>query len=118
MPAAQEANAMFKHLLIPLDGSALAEVALPLSAVIAQKEQAKVTLLHVIELGAPPSVHGERHLTDAAEAQQYLDAIAQQYFAGLTVIPHVHSAATKDLPKGIVEHGEELTVDLIVLSTH
>jgi nucleotide-binding universal stress UspA family protein len=109
---------MFRHLLIPLDGSALAETALPMAAEIAMKVQAKVTLLHVIEEGAPQSVHGERHLTQPAESTAYLDGIAQQYFPGLTVERHVHSSAIKDVPRSIVDHCKEMGADVIVLSTH
>ena len=61
---------MFKHLLVPLDGSPLAEAALPAAAYLAQKLGASVTLLHVIEQDAPQEIHGERHLTDPDEAQR------------------------------------------------
>jgi len=113
---------MFRNLLIPLDGSALAETALPLAADIARKVQAKatlrVTLLHVIEQGAPESVHGERHLTQPEEATAYLDEIAQRYFSGLAVDRHVHSSAIKDVARSIVDHCKEMGADVIVLSTH
>ena len=38
-----------KHLLVPLDGSQLAEAALPAARLLAEKLPAMVTLLHVIE---------------------------------------------------------------------
>ena len=60
---------MFKHLLVPLDGSRLAEAALPAAILVAQKSGAKVTLLHVIERNAPKSVHGNVHLRTAEEAE-------------------------------------------------
>ncbi|HEY3321394.1 MAG TPA: universal stress protein [Planctomycetota bacterium] len=109
---------MFKHLLIPLDGSKLAESPLPTASTIARQEQAKVTLLHVIEEGATESVHGERHLTQAGEAASYLEKITQEFFQGCTVERHVHTAAIKDVAKSIVDHCNEMGADVIVLSTH
>ena len=40
---------MFKHLLVPLDGSRLAEAALPAAASLSERLDARVTLVHVIE---------------------------------------------------------------------
>jgi nucleotide-binding universal stress UspA family protein len=53
---------MFKHILVPLDGSLLAESALPVTSYIAKTLNASVTLFHVIEKDAPKAVHGETHL--------------------------------------------------------
>ena len=53
---------MFKHILIPLDGSRLAETVLPAGVYLAGVLGSTVTLLHVIERDAPQEVHGERHL--------------------------------------------------------
>ena len=39
---------MFKHLIVPLDGSRLGEGVLPLVIHLAQKLQATVTLVHVV----------------------------------------------------------------------
>jgi nucleotide-binding universal stress UspA family protein len=110
---------MFTHLLVPLDGSGLAEAALPPAAALAQALGASVTLLHVIERHAPQAVHGERHLTDAAEAQAYLDAVAARAFPpGVRVERHVHADEVGDVARSVVEHSGELRPDLIVLCTH
>ena len=61
-------EAMFKHLLVPLDGSKLSESALPAAVHLAQALDASVTLIHVIEKDAPREVHKDRHLTDPEEA--------------------------------------------------
>ena len=71
---------MFKHILLPLDGSQLAEAALPVVVYLADKLKAQVTLLHIIEKNAPASVHGQRHLTNEAEACQYLQEVAEKAF--------------------------------------
>ncbi len=109
---------MFKHLLLPLDGSQLAEAALPATAYLAQLFQAQVTLLHVIERNAPPAVHGDRHLTNAEAATAYLAEVAQTRLANLTVDWHTHTAEVDDVADSIVRHTQELAVDLVVMCTH
>jgi nucleotide-binding universal stress UspA family protein len=110
---------MFKHLVVPLDGSRLAEAALPAAAYLAQKLGASVTLLHVIERAAPAEVHGERHLTNPDEAYAYLDEVAHRALpADVQVDNHVHTCESADVARSIVEHVGELKPDLIVLCTH
>ena len=110
---------MFKHILVPLDGSDLAESALPAAVYLARVLEARVTLVHIIERGAPATVHGERHLTETAEAETYLENVSQRVFPnGTRVTHHVHSAAARDVAEGIVAHQDELVPDLIVMCTH
>ena len=110
---------MFKHLLVPLDGSNLAEAALPYAASFAQTLGATVTLIHVIERNPPQKVHGATHLTDASAAQIYLDAIAQRLFPpSVKVICHVHTSEVSEVARSIVDHAGELQPDLIVMCTH
>src|SRR5207302_1377683 len=54
--------AMFNHLLVPLDGSKLAEAILPAAAAWAERLHARLTLLHITEKNAPATIHGEHHL--------------------------------------------------------
>lgn len=110
---------MFKSILIPLDGSHLAEAALPVAASLTQKLNAPVTLLHVIEQNAPEAVHNERHLTKPEEAEVYLQNLVKQSFpAGTNANWHVHSSEVKDVPSSIVEHSGEFKPDLIIMSAH
>jgi nucleotide-binding universal stress UspA family protein len=110
---------MFKQLLIPLDGSHLAEAALAPAAEISRKLGASVTLIHMIEKNAPPQVHGDRHLTDQVEASEYLARLAEQAFApGTRVETHVHTVEVKDVARSITEHAAEFAQDLIVMCTH
>ena len=110
---------MVRHVLVPLDGSALAEAALPAAAATAAAFGARVTLFHVLEEWAPQSVHGQRHLTDAAQAQAYLASVAQwPVFGDRPVEIHVHSARTENVADSIMAHADELAADLVVLSTH
>ncbi|MDA8139645.1 MAG: universal stress protein [Desulfobacteraceae bacterium] len=110
---------MFKHLLVPLDGSILAEVVLPAAAYLAQACHSRVTVIHIIEQDAPPAVHGERHLTNPQEAEAYLAEIGRRFFpAQIKQDYHVHTSAMKDVAAGIVLHQSELAPDLVVMGTH
>lgn len=110
---------MFEHLLVPLDGSRLAEAALPAAAYLSKTLDARVTLIHVIERRAPQEVHGEQHLSDPTEASAYLDAVAARAFSPcVRVEQHVHTVEVKDVARSIVEHADELEPDLIVMCTH
>lgn len=111
---------MFTHCLVPLDGSHLAESALPAAAHLVDTLHLKVTLLHIIEKKAPQQIHHDRHLTQPEEAYRYLEQMAAQYFpVGINVSVHVHSSPIGDVAKSIVEHVGELGVaDLVVMCTH
>ena len=110
---------MFKHILVPLDGSAPAEAALPAAACLAARLGARVTLLHIIERDAPATIHGARHLRQRDEAGAYLDEIRRRAFPpDAAVICHVHDAMLPDVALGIVEHESELAPDLIVMCAH
>ena len=110
---------MFEHLLVPLDGSRLAEAALPAAAALSERLGAQVTLVHVIERNAPQEIHGEPHLSDAAEARAYLEEVAARAFPpDVCVEQHVHAAEVQDVARSIVQHADELAPDLVVMCTH
>ncbi len=110
---------MFEHLLVPLDGSRLAEAALGPAAYLSKALGAQVTLIHVIERGAPEKIHGEQHLTDPVQASAYLAEVAARAFSpGVRVAQHVHTAEVSDVARSIVEHADELGPDLVVMCTH
>jgi nucleotide-binding universal stress UspA family protein len=111
---------MFKHILVPLDGSNLSEASLIPAAILAEKFKAPVTLLHVIEQDAPSEVHADRHLTKPDEALEYLEDIAKRAFPPkVKVTTHVHTAPAADVTQSIVEHvTTEFQTDLIVICTH
>lgn len=109
---------MFRHLLIPLDGSRLAQSVLPAAQALAYRLGSSVTLLHVIEQRPPSDVHGERHLATAGDAEAYLRALAGEALAGVPVEVHVHSPGDADVATSVTRHANELRADLIVLCTH
>lgn len=111
---------MFKQILVPLDGSKLAETAVAPASSLAETLGAPITLLHIIEKDAPQEVHRDHHLTQADEAVAYLKQIAAQALTkNLQVETHVHTAEVKDVAASIVQHAnEEFNPDLIVMCSH
>ncbi len=110
---------MFKHILVPLDGSVMSEAALPVAALLAQRTGAALTLIHVVEKNAPSAVHNDRHLVTAEEATAYLDALTTRPpLGGLTVATHVHTAEVRDVARSITEHSDEFAPDLVVMTAH
>jgi nucleotide-binding universal stress UspA family protein len=110
---------MFKRLLVPLDGSPLAETAIPAAAFLAQRTGASVALLHILEKDAPKRIHGERHLTSVDEANAYLLETAARLFPkGIPVDCHVHTLETENVARGIADHLLELHQDTVVMAAH
>ena len=115
-PAPGEA---LRRILVPLDGSGLAESALPLAAQVARAFHATLVLLHILERHAPKTVHGEPHLTTPAESEAYLTELTAQIAAtGLAVEHHTHEVPEGDVARSIAEHGDDERINLIVLCTH
>ncbi|HEX9934069.1 MAG TPA: universal stress protein [bacterium] len=110
---------MFKHLLVPLDGSRSAESILPAAAFFARRLKATITLIHVIEENPPSKVHGEMHLEKAEKALRYLNGVSGRAFLkNLKIRCHVHAAPVRKVAKSLVEHEEEFNHDLILMCTH
>ncbi len=110
---------MFKRLLVPLDGSALAESILPIAAFLAGCYEAVVVLMHVIEPEAPAEVHGQPHLHTEPEAEAYLQHVATSAFSPqIRVETHVHADKIITLTRSISAHVAELGSDLILMCTH
>ena len=113
---------MFKHIMVPLDGSSAAEAALPMAMYLAQAFEAEITLFHAIEKNPPEQIHGERHLEHAEEAGRYLEEIARRFqekyaFKG-RILTHVHLEESSDVAKSIADHMAELEPDLVVMCSH
>ena len=110
---------MFKQMLVPLDGSPLAERVLPVACAMAVKCGATLTLLHVLEKHARPTVHAERHLTEPDEAEAYLrEATAKLACGAPRVEHHVHTDRVGHVGRSIVDHANEIGADVVALTTH
>jgi nucleotide-binding universal stress UspA family protein len=109
---------MIENILVPLDGSSLAEAALPGALWFSRLFHARITLLHVIERNAPANVHGEHHLSNNNEAMSYLEAIAASFPPDVQTALHVHTEEVSNVPRSIALHAGELGQDLIVMCSH
>jgi nucleotide-binding universal stress UspA family protein len=109
----------FTRILVPLDGSQLAEAVMPAARSIADKLGARLLLLHVLEREPPAEVHGEPHLGTAHQARVYLeeqgDELRRQ---GVAVECHVHGRPIEDVAAAINTHAQELGADLIAMCAH
>ncbi|MCX7029617.1 MAG: universal stress protein [Spirochaetes bacterium] len=111
--------AAYRHFVVPLDGSRLAESVLPAVAALARSLKASVTLLHVVERRAPARAHGERHLVDRMDAETYLAGVARRAMAReMHASWHVHEGDAGGLARALAEHEREFGHDLVVLCTH
>lgn len=114
-----ESKSQIRRLLVPLDGSALAQTVIPAVASFARAFDAEAILIHVLERHPAETVHGEKHLTDSPDAAKYLEGVASELIAaGVKVETHVHETREGDIPLSIVQHAEEYSPDLIVLCAH
>jgi nucleotide-binding universal stress UspA family protein len=111
--------ALLERVLVPLDGSRLAEAVLPIATRLTDACGARISLLHAIEKGAPAQVHGERHLISSKEAEEYLAQVSQRLTAPTRQVDyHIHEVPVGDVPESIASHAEEAQSNLIILSTH
>jgi nucleotide-binding universal stress UspA family protein len=110
---------MFKHILVPLDGSRLAEDILAPVESLAARFGSRVTLLHVVERDPPERVHGEPHLTTKTESENYLDGVARHMIASeIEVDVHVHERSVADVAAALDAHAHEYEADLIAMCKH
>ncbi|HWB10816.1 MAG TPA: universal stress protein [Pirellulales bacterium] len=119
-------EAVFQHILVPLDGSPAAEEILEPAATLGRLMQARYTLLGV----TPPLSHGELDPTSPAMAgrthstgqwhaitEAYLNRVAARLQdRGLLVQARV--VARQQVAPAIIEQAETLGVDLIAMTTH
>jgi nucleotide-binding universal stress UspA family protein len=108
---------MLKHILIPLDGSPLAETALQPAAVLAQRFGASlIILVRSTETWPKQEPLPADDLLAAFQAGDYLTAVAKRLSQeGFTV--HVE-VLEEDPASGISSEAREHQIDLIVMATH
>ena len=116
-----------RNVLIPLDGSDLAEQVLEPALALGELMQADYELLRVCEplreTGLDPSGNAAAGETERfieplrAEAQDYLNRVAERLKAqGMNV--HTHIAVGQHAASVILDTAQELAVNLIALETH
>ena len=107
------------RVLVPLDGSPLAEIALPQAlAVLRDSPSATLILLRAAEATTLPGVDPtEAQVAVVREAEEYLDGVATR-LRGEGLIRVTTSVWYSSAAQAIVEAARVRRVDLIVLSTH
>src|SRR3954470_8772907 len=103
----------FKRILVPLDGSNLAESMVPFVVRVAEALGATVVLLHIVEERAPQKVHGEPHLTSEAEAERYLRDVEKKYEGRVRFEQHVHGTEEHDVAGSRARHVTQLGADSV-----
>jgi len=115
---------VFKHILVPLDGSGRAEQALPVAARLAHASGAAITLLRVVDTspasfpsaGAKPILIQTVSETDIRLAKSYLDGIAT---SPMFTHIHVEARAVAGLVSStILSEAVSQQVDMIILCSH
>jgi nucleotide-binding universal stress UspA family protein len=118
---------MFTKIVVPLDGSALSELALEPAFALAEKFEAELVLLRItlpeeVRVGVPPMMpYGTGALPGPIqptmeEAEAYLNRIQLNWMASpVRVQPQVFSGPP---PEIIISVAREQKADLIVMSTH
>lgn len=113
---------MYNRVLVPLDGSPLAEAIIPFLTEIARPLDMSIVLLRVVEPAPTAVVEGARHTfidvseTRRQDAATYLASIASSLERrGLRAALEVR-AGRPDLQ--ILECARDLGADLIAMSTH
>ena len=117
-------NSNYKHILVPLDGSPLAELALPDAFSLAKLNEAEMTLLQVV----PPADHvigantaypvylDQQWENQKVVALEYLDHIRQRPICqGLSIKLAVELGTAGET---IIDYAHKQPVDLIVMATH
>jgi len=113
---------MFEKILVPLDGSALAQAILPYVMIVARGFHSRVILFHVAEAALDHEAPEQK--TYADETMERMRPLAENYLVGVadefrregidveTKVVKGRAAAQ------IVEHAEQENVGLIAMSTH
>ena len=114
---------MYERVLVPLDGSRLAEGILPFILQIARPLDLEVVLTYVVRPIVPQAIEGTRHFTvdDVAarlkEAREYLAPVAANLReGGLRVTTDVrHGEPVAEI---VAAAAGETAADLIAMTTH
>lgn len=107
---------MYKHILVPLEGTTTDRVIIDHIKELAQQMHSSVVLLHVAS-GAPARYHGANADTEEVDrGRKYLDAVRSE-FVSLGVATESQLAygdPAKEIVSWVKEHG----CDLVAMSTH
>jgi nucleotide-binding universal stress UspA family protein len=117
-----EVNAMYRSVLVPLDGSRMAEQALPLAMSVAQRAGATLRLVQVhvpsgiqYAVNFPPFIDYQSEARFKEQERAYLDGVVKRLTTVTTTSALLEGATVaQTLTDDAKTHG----VDLLVMTTH
>lgn len=115
---------MFKHLLVPIDGSPTSELAVGKAIGLAKAFDAEVTAIYVIDpypftgVGADFAYGQGQYLTAAKSAATDALANARKQLEQAGVKLHTATVESHTVWRGILEAAESGGADLIVIGSH
>jgi len=116
---------MYKHLLLPTDGSELSRRAAEEGIRLAQALGAQVTTLHVTPLFRPTEVHAHAIMREAhddeersrVQAQKVLEKVTRVARAAGVTCATVHRVSDRPADV-IIDMARELGCDLVLMASH
>lgn len=116
---------LFKHILVPLDGSAFAEAAIPYARSLAMQYQAEITLLRIVQPprwqammeAESPALYEKLSKTAEQDAASYLE-YQQTALRADGLQAHIHIAHGEAVAEIILNVVAELRPNLLIMSTH
>jgi nucleotide-binding universal stress UspA family protein len=117
---------MFKHLLVPVDGSDTSKKSLKKVALLAKADGAAVTLVYVSD-SLPPMVYSDSTLgygITQKDHQKACDAYAKDVFKkaatalGASIKAKVLHISNSNLSEGILDGAKKSKADVIVMASH
>jgi nucleotide-binding universal stress UspA family protein len=126
--ARQKGSTMYKHLLVPIDGSPLSMKAARRAVGLAQTLGARLLALHVIAPFVPPYTGDAVYLVDLVTEKDYLEGMRRyaakllgkvESLAAKASVPCTAESAVFPTPwEGIIKTASKRKCDLIVMSSH
>ena len=114
---------MYTNILVPLDGSSFAEMALSHASALAAKFECKVTLVkvfenpHIYQAAVDQGVLEDIHRAAIKDASDYLESVKANLTAeGLSI--ELDLIEGDNVAAMLLEAIEECGADLVVMSTH
>lgn len=113
---------MDRPVMVPLDGSPLAERALPFGAGLAQQSGSSLLLVRAVSTHTIPTAEGEQERREALDdAAQYLTTVAQRLAQGAARdgrVPVTSLSVYGDAAPALLEAARTHAASMIVMATH
>jgi nucleotide-binding universal stress UspA family protein len=116
---------MFKHLLVPVDGSDISKKSLKKIALLAKADRAAITLVYVSN-PIPPLVYSDSTMGYGITQKEHLDSLkayADAIFKKAITLLNSTSVKTlhisnENLCEGILEGAKKAKADVIIMTSH